>query len=211
MDLAERGVDGLAARLWLALAARGPLQERGHAETVARRLFLRCAEGLTASETDHLLRNLLGGPDPSPSDCNFEEDMDMDVIEILEINRRLVDQEDLPTLLRAIVRHAVEIAGAERGFLALEENGEFALDHALDSSHGSIDSPEVEVSYTVLREALAGNVPLRSSEAANDPLLSGAASVQGLSLRSIFGRAFRGPVRTSGCDLSRPPHTCGRL
>lgn len=189
-DLSMRGADALAARTYLALGNRGPEGQRPQAIEHARRHFLRCAEGLGESQRQHLLTRLLGIPDPRPDECQLDEDLDMEVIEILEINRLLVEQQDLPTLLRTIVECAVSASGAERGFLALEWNGVLSLDQALDSSYGEIEMPEVEVSYTALREALQVGRTLRSAEAGDHPMLAGAASVESLALRSILATPF---------------------
>ncbi len=190
-ELEGRGVDGLLARLYFGLAQRGPADQQGEAVARGRRMLLRCSEGLTSEQRERLLPRLLGVPDPVPQECRFEEEMDVDVIEILEINRLLVEHDDLGTLLKAIVRCAVNASGAERGFLALEVDGALSLDHALDSSYGEIELPEVEVSYTVLGKALSEGRPLRWSESLETGEIDMAASVESLALRSILATPFR--------------------
>jgi hypothetical protein len=110
----------------------------------------------------------------------------MDIVSLLDINRQLVLQQDLDALLGLIVEHALGVAGAERGFLVLEEHGELRFDRALDSARGDIAHPEFEISGSVVREALQKMQPVRVSNAVEDPLLGHRTSVVSLELRSIL-------------------------
>jgi transcriptional regulator with GAF, ATPase, and Fis domain/tetratricopeptide (TPR) repeat protein len=193
-ELAARGRDDRAARLMFAVAARAPAGRLAHEHWQrADELFAACCAGLSAAESAALRHALLGMPDPWPEDfvayqrrhANSEED-DMEVVRLLEINHRLVAQEDLRTLLGTIVEQALAVSGAQRGFLILEEDGELKVDTALDSRRGDIESPDVEVSGSVLRDALARMSPVRVSNAIDDPLLGAAPSVISLELRSIL-------------------------
>ncbi|MFN0241492.1 MAG: sigma 54-interacting transcriptional regulator [Planctomycetota bacterium] len=192
-ELERRGRDDRAARMWMALAARGPTAERQRAHERARALLVQTTRGLAAAERAAFERALCGLPDPYPADLEAWEDestgteeWDMDVVQLLEINHRLVKQEDLGELLGAIVESALMVTGAERGFLVLEEDGVLSFDKALDSQRGDIAVPEVEVSKSIVREALERMQPLRLSNAVDDPLLGSAPSVTALELRSIL-------------------------
>ncbi|MFN0006921.1 MAG: sigma 54-interacting transcriptional regulator, partial [Planctomycetota bacterium] len=192
--LERRGRDDRAARLYLAIASRDPDAEvRAQAEARAREALARCAIGLDALEREALRSKLLSMPDPAPADLSERsrgpddaEDKEMEIVKLLEINHRLVQQEDPKQLLGVIVESALSVTGAERGFLVLEEDGEFVFDTALDSVRGDIGRPELEISRSIVREALAQKVPLRLSNAADDPLLGGSPSVNALDLRSIL-------------------------
>ncbi|MEE8467380.1 MAG: GAF domain-containing protein, partial [Planctomycetota bacterium] len=193
-ELAQHGRDDRSARLALSVIARSADDDQRRA---ARRLAAdgldRCALGCDDRERQTLLEHLLGIPDPQPEDLQAlasDEDWDMDVLTLLDINQRLVEQQDLPRLLGSIVENALEVTGAERGFLVLEEDGEFSLDLAMDSRRGDIDEPEVEVSYSVLREVLERGQALRLSNAAQDPILGAAPSVSALELRSVLCQPF---------------------
>jgi transcriptional regulator with GAF, ATPase, and Fis domain len=115
----------------------------------------------------------------------------MEIVSLLEINRRLVEQGDLPSLLGEIVDAALKVTGAERGFLVLEEKGELRFDTAHDSRRGDIAQPDFEVSSSILNEALERMEPLRLSNAVDDPLLGHTPSVVSLELRSILCVPFR--------------------
>ena len=190
--LIGRGRDDRAARLAIAIVARTTdAQARASAAALARETLGRASVGMDASEREAFIEHLLDIPDPFPSDLdhwreNGSPEDDMDLLNLLELNQRLVDQQDLPQLLGAIVESALEVTGAERGFLVLEEEGELHLDHAMDSIRGDLEAEDIEVSQTVLTEALASGSVLRVSNAAAHPVLSAAPSVTELELRSIL-------------------------
>jgi len=191
--LRARGRDDRAARLLLALAARLDDGTREADARAADEAFAACARGLSRDEQARLRRALLGLPDPWPEDLiaherrrSAPEDDEMEVIGLLDINRRLLAQEDLRSLLGTIVEQSLQASGAQRGFLILEEDGELKVDTALDSRRGDLEAPDVEVSGSVLREALEAMAPVRVSNAVDDPQLGAAPSVIHLELRSIL-------------------------
>ncbi len=195
-ELVRLGRDDRAARLLLALAARGTDSARRIEDAArAEERIAACAAGLSSDEREKLREHLLAIPDPSPKDLEPDsdsrtEDLEMDVLAVLDINHRLVEQKDLATLLGEIVESALRLTGAERGFLVLEEDGELVLDLALDSRRGDIDEPEIEFSRTIVRRALQERQPLRLSNASDDPLFGAAPSVTQLDLRSIVCHPF---------------------
>ena len=195
-ELELRGRDDRSARLWLAVSSRAPsadLRRRAH-RRAQDRLDL-CSAGLDETERESARSFLLARPDPCPSDlaaraASHEEEDDMEVLAVLDINHHLVEQRDLPALLGEIVESGLRLTGAERGFLVLEEEGELVLDLALDSRRGDIAEPEVEISRTIVRQALARGEALRLSNATDDPLVGAAPSVSELELRSILVQPF---------------------
>ena len=199
--LAERlesaGRDDRAARAHLALAARHPeAARRAEARQRAQAAFERASLGLQPAESVRFRRHLLGLADPWPSDLEGPargpelEAQDMALIDLLAINRRLVEQEDLSTLLGVIVEAACQVTGAERGFLVLEERGQLALDQAVATRRGGIAPAELTLSTSAVREALQRGQPLRLSNAQADPLIGDAPSVQSLDLRSVLVAPF---------------------
>lgn len=197
--LEARGRDDRAARLACALAARTPDARRAakyHERHAAS--FARCSAGLTDAEARELRRTLFAIPDPFPEDLTAgerrsagDEEFEMEVVSLLDINRQLLAQEDLARLLGTIVEKALEVSGAQRGFLILEEDGELAFDTARDSRRGDIRDPELEVSRSVLAQALECMQPIRVSNAAEEPDYAAAPSVIALDLRSILCVPFR--------------------
>jgi transcriptional regulator with GAF, ATPase, and Fis domain len=195
-DLVRRGRDDRAARLALALVRDGAC-ERAPLADLARAALARCEAGMTAREVVVSRRALLGLPDPRPDDLDalaseetFDEDDDMELVSLLEINHRLVQQEDQRALLGEIVEQALAVTGAERGFLVLEVEGELEIDSAMDSARGDIPRPQIEVSRSVVRAALERQESLRVSNAVEDPTLGAAPSVAQLDLRSVLCAPF---------------------
>ena len=192
--LSRRGKDDHAARMWFALAARCENLDESRAYRIKAEEHLRsCTRGLTAVEVRRFQNMLLGEPDPWPGDFTLrsddresDEEFEMEVLRLLEINKQLVQQQDLDSLLGIIVEHALSVTGAERGFLVLEEHGELRFDTALDSARGDIAQPEFEISGSVVREALERMDALRVSNAVDDPMLAQQNSVVSLELRSIL-------------------------
>ena len=191
--LSARGRDDRASRLWTAIAARATDDAEADAAAArAEEAFEACAAGLTGPERRELRLRLLGLPDPRPGDFALrprrsgEEELEMEIVSLLEINHQLVRQEDLGALLGVIVENALAVTGAERGFLALEEDGELRFDTALDSCRGDVAEPELEVSRSIVGEALQLGRPIRVSNAVDDPLLGHTASVVSLELRSVL-------------------------
>ena len=191
-SLERRGRDDRAARLWLALASRAP-------ETVpdaferAEAALSRVTAGFSEERAVALRATLLGRPDPEPTDLRprprTEGDDPLDTMAIQElqrINSLLLESGDLHTLFQSVVEGAVDLTGAERGFLVLEEDGELHFDLALDSARGGIARPELETSRTLVQRALDEGRPLRLSNAADDPASADKASVVSLELRSIL-------------------------
>ncbi|MCE9592618.1 MAG: sigma 54-interacting transcriptional regulator [Planctomycetes bacterium] len=204
--LEARGRDDRAARLACALAAR-TRDPRAAASHRARfeALFARCAAGLDVDEARALRGSLLSMPDPFPEDlaageqrAATDEEFEMEVVSLLDINRQLLEQEELPRLIGTIVEKTLEVSGAQRGFLILEEDGELAFDTARDSRRGDIRDPELEVSRSVLAEALSTMRPLRVSNAAEEPGFAAAPSVIALDLRSILCLPFRVDAKLRG-------------
>lgn len=195
-ELCELGRDDLGCRVYAAVATRSADPALAvRASERARVAFGAVTAGLTPLQTERALSGLLGYPDPWPEDLeaisnDHEEDLEMEVLTLLDINRRLVEQQDVRTLLGAIVDSALEVTGAERGFLVLEEEGRVQLDLALDSRRGDIDEPEVEVSHSIVQRVFDEGRPLRLSNASDDPVSGAAPSVSALELRSILVHPF---------------------
>lgn len=208
LDLASTrvasGRDGVGARLALEALARarndGPSGDSAAGEGVekaasalARTGLERVTAGLDDAERRAAERSLLRIPEPRPEVLdvwNERGDEDMDVMRILELNERLVNQEATATLMGAIVEAALEVSGAERGFIVMSREGKLAIDTAFESSRGDVADEDVEFSRSIVEEALTTGRPLRVSDAVEQDDWSGARSVEDLRLRSILAAPF---------------------
>lgn len=192
------GRDDVAARIYLALCARSP-QEALVADDwqQAQRHLEAVLGGLSQEERTRALHFLLGRADPLPGEWARARrraemgELDMELLKVLELNHRLVLQEALPELLGSVVECALEVSGAERGFLVLATRGELRIDTARDSRRGALEEPELELSRSIVRRALESGRPLRISNAAQHVDLANAPSVTALDLRAVLCVPFR--------------------
>jgi transcriptional regulator with GAF, ATPase, and Fis domain len=196
-DLGERFAElqrnDLAARAWIALASR--LDDEGQARARARTLLQPLVEDLDEAQGRALLESLLGVPDPRPAELErfasgAGSAADGELLRLLRLNRRLVGKPDLDQLLPEIVRCALEVTGAERGFLATFEEQRFHVRVAIDRDLGPIPKSTEELSESILARALRADGPLNLSNALDEPGLEEAPSVLELDLRSVLCASF---------------------
>ena len=205
-ELLAAGHLDLAARLAVHVVAVAESPElRSAALTLASGALTEVERGLTPEQSARARRTLLGRPDPRLDEVEaFEEarasgsGYDHDLLTLLDINKRLVTQEDQGALLGSLVESALTVARAERGFLILEIDGELEFDVARHSRRGALDDPELEVSSSILRRAFEAGATLRLSNASADPLLANSPSVEALELRSILVTPFQVDERVRG-------------
>lgn len=211
----ELGLDALAARYAIEAAAVAGAHGLEEAERSARRVasvhLNRVLHGLTNAESHRAEETLLGIPDPNPRSIEYwraDETDEMDAMKILELNERLIRQEDSSQLLGAIVEAAKEISGAERGFIVMSKDGVLELDTAFDSSRGEINDEDVDFSRSIVEEALEHRRSLRISDAAEHEEWGASRSVEDLRLRSILVAPFFVSPRVAGVvvvdDRRRP-------
>ncbi|MCC6750016.1 MAG: sigma 54-interacting transcriptional regulator [Deltaproteobacteria bacterium] len=103
---------------------------------------------------------------------------------LLEIYRRIASELDLERLLGLVMDAAVELTGAERGFLLLRSpTGELAVEVArnIDPERGS-----GAYSRTIAERVISSGQPVITVSARNDPRFSEYASVAELQLESVL-------------------------
>jgi signal transduction histidine kinase len=107
---------------------------------------------------------------------------------LLEISTRIVGQLDPDGLARTVMDAAIEITGAERGFLILlntAEEPEVKIAHNLDKEE--IQDIQGSISRTVIDKILFDREPLLINDVENNALLSRQVSVRNLQLKSVMG------------------------
>ncbi|WP_119071820.1 PP2C family protein-serine/threonine phosphatase [Aggregatilinea lenta] len=106
---------------------------------------------------------------------------------LYEITRTLNSSLDLDEVLENVMERVIDVTGAERGFLMLcdadRDQLEFKVARGMDRSE--IESPEFQVSYTIVRQVARDHVPLLTDNAQYDTRLGGQ-SIIVLGLRSIL-------------------------
>jgi transcriptional regulator with GAF, ATPase, and Fis domain/predicted Ser/Thr protein kinase len=117
---------------------------------------------------------------------------------LLELIKRLASEHEVDRLLERITDSAVELAGAERGFVLLVgENGQLAARTVRDASAHSSD-PHVAFSQSIAEAVLIDGEPIITVDARDDTRLSEYMSVHKLMLKSVACLPIRGRAGALG-------------
>jgi transcriptional regulator with GAF, ATPase, and Fis domain len=93
---------------------------------------------------------------------------------------------------------AVEITGAERGFLILREGDKIAFQVARNFRRKEVDEPELKISQSIVRQVMASGEPILTDNATEDERLAKSKSVDNLRLVSILSVPFQSRGVTIG-------------
>jgi serine/threonine-protein kinase PknK len=127
------------------------------------------------------------------------EAMDSDKLtRLLQVNKRINSETDLRRLLDFIMDTAIELTGAERGFLLLTERTKVVFQVARNLRREEVDAPEREISRRIVSRVVKTGEPILSDNATEDPRFEKFVSVSDLNLTSILSLPFRVKDRTIG-------------
>lgn len=106
---------------------------------------------------------------------------------ILEVSRHMAETRSLTPLLTYTMDEAIDLSGAERGYIVLV-GADGSLDFRIqrDQTGQELDHPEDQISKTVLHRVLDQGEPIIVRNAMADPQFGEAESVVILGLRSIM-------------------------
>jgi signal transduction histidine kinase len=106
---------------------------------------------------------------------------------ILTISRKMAETRMLPPLLNYVMAEAIELCGAERGYIVLP-NPDGSLDFPVkrDKAGNALENPRDQISSSVLKEVVSTGRPIILKSAVDDPRFGVAESVVVLGLRSIM-------------------------
>ncbi|MEM9187849.1 MAG: sigma 54-interacting transcriptional regulator [Myxococcota bacterium] len=117
---------------------------------------------------------------------------------LLELIKRLASERDVDRLLERITDSAVELAGAERGFVLLvQEDGSLEARTIRDAGTNPAD-PHVAFSQSIAEAVLIDGEPIVTIDAGDDSRLSEYMSVHKLMLKSVACLPIRGRSGTVG-------------
>jgi len=116
---------------------------------------------------------------------------------LLEITKRLATELDVSRLLERINDAAVELSGAERGFVLLVDDSGALVSHAARDTTQPGDA-HVAFSRSIAEAVLIDGEPIVTVDARDDRRLSEYMSVHKLMLRSVACLPIRGRTRTVG-------------
>jgi len=107
---------------------------------------------------------------------------------MLSLNRRILGETDLERLIPAALDIAIELAGAERGFLLLREraDGPFEVAFSRDVDGRAISEAHLQVSSTVAMQVVDSGQPVVAVDAGLDGRLQHAVSVHKLQLTAVL-------------------------
>ncbi len=104
---------------------------------------------------------------------------------LLEVSLRLAEL-DLKKLLATILDSAIDVTGAERGFIITEEDEVMKVRVARNIRKEEMAKAQQQISLSIIKEVRKKGVPVISDSAVDDKRFRDAASVHGLNLRSII-------------------------
>ena len=107
---------------------------------------------------------------------------------LYEVSSQLGKSLDLGEVLNQVMDSIIQLTGAERGFLMLQdaETGQLQTRAARNFDQETIESDAVNVSYTVIERAINSGQGILTSNAQEDARFSDQTSVVGFQLRSIM-------------------------
>jgi transcriptional regulator with GAF, ATPase, and Fis domain len=105
---------------------------------------------------------------------------------VLNLTKAVAAASDEESLLRLIVDSAVELTGAERGFLFLVTLHGLDFRAARDSDGNDLEHPEDMISRSIASEAVESGRPVVTEDAGGDARFAGGRSVAYLRLRSVL-------------------------
>jgi transcriptional regulator with GAF, ATPase, and Fis domain len=109
-----------------------------------------------------------------------------DLVAFLQIARALNEEQNLTRLLTQIVDAAIQLCGAERGFLMLGKSGEHSVEVARNFAQEEVLSPEFKISRTIANRVTTTGVPELTTNAQEDDRFRDLQSVADLRLRSVL-------------------------
>ncbi|MBI3180173.1 MAG: sigma 54-interacting transcriptional regulator, partial [Deltaproteobacteria bacterium] len=116
---------------------------------------------------------------------------------LLAINRRLAREHDVNALLELVVDTAIELLGAERGFLILRETDAVRVAVARNFDRRSLEDGRQRISRSIASECVAKGAAILTTNAQEDQRFAGIASVASLKVRSVIAV----PLKTTEAAL----------
>ena len=105
---------------------------------------------------------------------------------VLAVNRRLNSELSPERILEELIDTAIEILGAERGFLLLSRGGVLEIQVARNIARADLGGEELALSRSIAERAASGGAPIVAVDAELDERWAGARSVAALHLRSVL-------------------------
>ena len=170
----------------------------------ARRLWERTAVSLSTERAEaywrHPVRTMVPAATPAGASVGPEADR---LRRLLDINKRLSSSLDPETILPIAIDSALELTGAERGFviLALDDDPE-AMGELRVAAARNIDpdegDDEARFSQSIAQQVIAGGEPVITVDAQSDARFVSQKSVHAMRLKSVVGVPIIAPSGVIG-------------
>jgi len=121
-----------------------------------------------------------------PAEVDELQNENLRLRRVLNLTKAVAAAGDEESLLRLIVDSAVELTGAERGFLFLVTMQGLDFRVARDSKGRDLEHPEDMISRSIAGEAVESGRPVVTEDAGGDARFAGGRSVAYLRLRSVL-------------------------
>ncbi len=118
--------------------------------------------------------------------------------QLLEVNKVLNSEHDVGNLLEVILDTAIELTGAERGFLILSDNGQVEFKIARNYEREEIPRPELRISRSIVERTIATSQAVMTTNAQDDQRFDKFSSVSDLKLHSVLCVPLRAKERVIG-------------
>jgi len=141
---------------------------------------------LHLSELPRVAADPLAGPDAER------------LVKVLHIAREMNREFDRDRLLRLILDRAIELTGAERGFVILLREGREEVHLARNIDREAVSEPEHKISSQIIGDVIRTGRIVRSEDAQLDERFADSLSVRQLHLKSIIAVPFRSGGKTVG-------------
>jgi transcriptional regulator with GAF, ATPase, and Fis domain len=192
--------DRLAVEALEDIALRVPREHRDAFWQDPRR---RAVRARAARQDSGLSRSLPRGPSTLMTDPRAER--------LFEIIKRLAGEHDLERLLERITESAVDLSGAERGYVLLVDERGHLAPRTMRASRSQTADPHEAFSRSIAEAVLIDGEAIVAVNAADDGRLNEYLSVHRLMLRSVACLPIRGPERSVGVLYLEHRRAAGRF
>ena len=188
--------EGLLAQAWEAAGA-STLAQR--AREAARESWERVASslprGLRSTFWAQSARSTLA---PQTRGASAGESRASKLERLLAVNRKLNSFVTTQEVLAVALDSAIELTGAERGFVLIADAGKFSVAVARNVDRERIGRSHLKFSRSIAEQAVKSGEPVLTIDASSDPRFVSNQSVHAMQLKSVVCVPIRAPEQTLG-------------
>ncbi|MGE4620128.1 MAG: FHA domain-containing protein, partial [Planctomycetota bacterium] len=123
--------------------------------------------------------------EPGDESVRFQKEREI-FLRLLELTRDLCAILVTEELFEVILQNVIEISGAERGFLIVEDDMELKVAASRNIDKDVIRRAHLQVSHSLVRRVIDTGEPVLTGDARSDPRFDESASIANLRLESVL-------------------------